>query len=666
MCGISGIVKLNGSSGELGAAVRKMNYTIKHRGPDGEGFVAADENWNPISFFSDDTPTEISQSNLIHAPKKHISEINSCHLILAHRRLAIIDLSSAGHQPLCSPDQSLWITYNGEVYNYTELRSELENLGHQFFTHTDTEIVLAAYSQWGAKCLDRLNGMWAFVIWDRKKNILFGSRDRFGVKPFYYYHDKTIFTFASEQKALLKNPFVKTSLNSSAVADYFVAGEIEYKEDSFFKHIFELFPGWAFELSLANGEFKKWSWYKLSDEQEKATFSEDQYKKYIEETRELLIDAVRIRLHADVPVGSCLSGGIDSSAIAGIIGDLVNKNSSDKKINVGDRLKLFTAVFDDPAIDERKWAKEMVDRTGADWKTVSPTSEEFIRDIKDLIYCQDVPIWSTSTYAQFRVMKLASNNGIRVVLDGQGGDELFAGYFPYYIPFWHELKNLGQKKILSNELRAYGEGVSKYRLREVLKQRTIPSLPLRMQLMIQRGYFPDLNYIDKNLVSEFMANKKTKAIPETLNEALSAEFVNTRLKGYLKCEDRCSMWHSVESRTPFSEDHRLIEKVFKMPGAMKIRNGVTKYILREAAAPFIPDSIRNRKDKLGYSTPNNKWISQLKNEFRPFFEQDFSGILDKQKLMKDYDSFFSVENKPENGRTFKFMAFAVWKETMGM
>ncbi|MDQ3110730.1 MAG: asparagine synthase (glutamine-hydrolyzing), partial [Bacteroidota bacterium] len=577
-----------------------------------------------------------------------------------------------GHQPLCTKDESLWITFNGEIYNHIELRAELENLGHSFFTHTDTEVILAAYKQWGKDCLHRFNGMWAFVIWDKKANILFGSRDRFGVKPFYYYKDEEIFAFASEQKALLKNTFVKTSINSAAVADYFVAGEIEYGEESFFKNIIELFPGCAFEIQLHSGEFKKHTWYSLPEKEDKADFSEAQYKRYIEQTRELLVNAIRIRLRADVPVGSCLSGGIDSSTIVGIIGDLVSKNvspsqaSANTKINIGDKLKLFTAVFDEANIDERKWAAEMVQRTGAEWHTVQPKPEEFVRDIKELMYCQDVPIWSTSTYAQFRVMKLVHETGIRVVLDGQGGDELFAGYFPYYIPFWKELRNNGESTRRKSEMKAFGGDATKFRIREMLKQQTIPSLPLKMQMSIQRNYFPDMNYLDDNLVSEFISNRKQKQFPKTLNEALRSEFVNTRLKGYLKCEDRCSMWHSVESRTPFSEDHELIEAVFQMPGMMKIRNGVTKYILREAASPFIPDSIKNRRDKMGYATPNNKWISELKDQLRPYFEQDLSGFIDKKKLLLDYDDFFSIENKPENGRVFKFMAFAVWKQAMGL
>ncbi len=664
MCGISGIVKLKGSSTDLLNAARKMNSTLRHRGPDGEGLLLVDEDGKFITAFTEDTPNEIYTARFPHSPKTPASEITSAaRFIFAHRRLSIQDLSPGGHQPLCSVDESIWITFNGEIYNHIELRAELETHGYKFFTHTDTEVIIAAYQHWGTACLHRFNGMWAFVIWDKKANILFGSRDRFGVKPFYYYKDEEIFAFASEQKALLKNQFVKTEINPAAVADYFVAGEIEYEEESFFKNIIELFPGNAFEIQLSNGEFKKYSWYSLPEKEDKADFSEAQYKHYIEQTRELLVDAIRIRLRADVPVGSCLSGGIDSSAIVGIIGDLVSKN---EKVNIGDKLKLFTAVFDEANIDERKWVAEMVKRTGAEWHQVNPKPEEFVRDIQELMYCQDVPIWSTSTYAQFRVMKLVQESGIRVVLDGQGGDELFAGYFPYYLPFWNELRSKGESSRRRAEMKAYGEGASKFRIREMLKQQTVPSLPVKMQMSIQRNYFPDINYLDDQLVSEFISNRKQKPSPKTLNDALRAEFVNTRLKGYLKCEDRCSMWHSVESRTPFSEDHRLIEAVFQMPGTMKIRNGVTKYILREAASPFIPDVIKNRRDKMGYATPNNKWISDLKDQLRPYFEQDLSGYIEKKKLLRDYDSFFSIENKPENGRVFKFMAFAVWKQTMNL
>jgi asparagine synthase (glutamine-hydrolysing) len=252
------------------------------------------------------------------------------------------------------------------------------------------------------------------------------------------------------------------------------------------------------------------------------------------------------------------------------------------------------------------------------------------------------------------------------VLDGQGGDELFAGYMPYYIPFWKELKNNGQKLRRKMEMRAWGSDVVTHNRKETLKQYIVPVLPVNMQMYLQKKYFPDLAYLSPDLISQYKSGYVPPDPPHTLNEALHNEFVNTRLKGYLKCEDRCSMWHSVESRTPFADDHRLIEHVFQIPGTMKIRSGVSKFILRAAASPFLPEEIRKRKDKMGYVTPNNLWITEMKDYFRPYFDQDFKGILRKEKLMKDYDTFFDIKDKPENGRIFKFMAFAIWKKVYGM
>lgn len=664
MCGISGIASLKGPTDLVVPSTVLMNSKIRHRGPDGEGLLAWNGHDAPVPMFTIDTPTEIIDSDLSWAPHTSTRQFQSyAQLAFGHRRLAIIDLEPTGHQPLNYSNGELWLTYNGEIYNYIELRAELEAKGHQFRTQTDNEVILAAYKQWGQNCVQHFNGMWSFVIWDRIANMLFCSRDRFGVKPFYYYRDRNYFAFASEIKALAVCPVVHTSLNHSAVADYFVDGEIEYEPTGFFKNIIELFPGTNLLVHLDGGKIELRQWYTLTFNDGPGEFTGDRLEKEIVKVREQLVEAVRIRLRSDVPVGACLSGGIDSSALSGIIAHLVKQ---DKSINIGDRLKLFTATFDDKSLDESHWAKLVADQTSADWIKVTPRPEEMMQDIESLIYSQDVPIWSTSTYAQHRVMKLASQNGIRVLLDGQGGDELFAGYMPYYIPFWKELKSTGHSLKRKAEMRAWGSEVVTHHRKETLKQYIVPSLPVNMQMYLQKKYFPDLAYLSPDLLSEYKSGYTSSHSPQTLNEMLHREFVNTRLKGYLKCEDRCSMWHSVESRTPFADDHKMIEYVFNIPGTMKIRGGVSKYILREAAAPFIPDAIRKRKDKMGYVTPNNLWISNLKDQFRPYFEQDFHGVIRKEKLMRDFDAFFDIKGKPENGRIFKFMAFAVWKKVFKM
>ncbi|HTL81829.1 MAG TPA: asparagine synthase (glutamine-hydrolyzing) [Bacteroidia bacterium] len=663
MCGISGIIRFDHSSSDVLSNIRKMNDAIRHRGPDGEGFLCIHEN-SVTPVYASETPEEIRAASFRHSPKKNIAEVNEAPIaVLGHRRLSIIDLSAGGHQPLCSADGKVWITYNGEIYNYPELRVELEKEGFQFRTHTDSEVVIAAYRKWGTECLQRFNGMWAFVIWDSEKKKFFGSRDRTGVKPFYYFRTKSVFVFASEQKAFLENDLVKTSLNPVAVADYFVAGEIESREEGFYKNIFELFPGHAFEIELQGKHFRKWKWYTPEFKERQIDFTDHQYKEFADEIREKLVNAVRLRLRSDVPVGSCLSGGIDSSAIVGIIHHIIGQK---EKVNIGDHLKLFTSVFDEKEIDERNWAEKVVKRTNGEWHTVNPKPEELLTDLEDLVRCQDVPIWSTSTYAQFRTMKLVKENNIKVVLDGQGGDELFAGYFPYFIPFWRELKDRNKRLLVRDEMKAFGEHSKAYKKREFLKQRFVPSLPVRQQLIIQKNYFPDIKYLDSSLLSLYCDQYKKKELPEDLNATLRNEFFGTRLKGYLKCEDRCSMWHSVESRTPFSEDHHLFETVFRIPGAMKIRHGLSKYLLREAVKPFVPADIYSRRDKMGYVTPNNKWIESMKGDFRQYFDVDLNGIIKKEKLFTDYNTFFSVKDQPENGRVFKFVAFAAWRKVTGL
>lgn len=662
MCGIAGIVKLKPNSLHLPSAIKAMTDVIRHRGPDGEGFFFASEQGMDCAG-GNDTPHVIFESRFPWSPKLRTESIAADHtLAFGHRRLSIIDLSSAGHQPMCDSAGQLWITYNGEIYNYIEIREELRSLGHSFITGTDTEVIINAYREWGTECVLRFNGMWSFVIYDRSKKLLFGSRDRFGVKPFYYYNDGSIFAFASEQKALVKQPFISTAINDKAVVDFFIKSEIEYEEEGMFRNILELFPSHSFELQLNNNQFRKWKYYTLHVNETFEPFDEKRLEKETERVRELLVNAVGIRLRSDVTVGSCLSGGIDSSSIVGITSSLFS-NSADHS---GGRLKVFTASFNDEKVDESKWAAQVVDRTGADWKRTFPSSAELLKDLSDLIYCQDVPIWSTSTYAQYRVMKLAKENGVTVVLDGQGGDELFAGYDPYYLSYWQQLSANSGKRSLLKEMASFaplGRSVPFY-IKQMLRQQLLPSLPTGMQNRLQKLYFDEVNYLDKDLLwrEKSSVTFSRPAGMGSLNGMLYNEFYNTRLKGYLKCEDRCSMWHSVESRTPFADDHDLIEHAFSVPGAFKIHNGINKFILREAVKPFIPQAIAARRDKMGYVTPTRKWISEIRNEIRPLLDDSLKGYIDTMKLHKDFDKLFNQPDLPDNGRIFKFISFALWKK----
>jgi asparagine synthase (glutamine-hydrolysing) len=537
---------------------------------------------------------------------------------------------------------------------------ELQQKSHQFSTNTDTEVLLAAYIEWGEECVHHFNGMWAFVIFDKQKNCYFASRDRFGVKPFYYFQNTEVFAFASEIKALVNLPFVSKKINNEVVFDFFVSNKLEAKEETMVSTIFELFPATNIIINTTTNEIKKYKYYQLKVNSSDEKFDKAKANLIESKTRNLLIDAVSLRMRSDVAVGSCLSGGIDSSAIVGIMNALNLQNRNNTK------LQLFTASFLDKNIDESKWAQLVANCTNSQWNQTFPSSSELLIDLENLIYSQDLPIWSTSTYAQHRVMKCAKEIGIKVLLDGQGGDELFGGY-PHHL-FFQWLKKTKRANFfgLNQELKMAGYSTADYF--RLFKNSGIHSamnlMPENLQMKFNKVYFNDLHFLNNSFLTSTKRkkNEETETNYESLNDLLADEFIRTRLKVYLKCEDRASMWHSVESRTPFADDINLIEYAFQIPSSFKTHGGISKYILRNAMKDFLPLEIKNRKDKMGYVTPNSTWLKEIKNELKPLFNEQLKDYMNVEKLNKNFDSFIGLLDKKEGGRIFKYISFALWKK----
>ena len=658
MCGISGIIKFSRQELDIAKSLKEMNDAQRHRGPDDEGYIFV--NNNSISLAGGtDSPETVLNGNRDYLPTQLIDDVSGEFSIgLGHRRLSILDLSSAGHQPMCS-DPDTWIVFNGEVYNYLEIREELKGKGHSFSTATDTEVILKSYLEWGTDCVDHFNGMWSFVIYDKKRNLMYGSRDITGVKPFYYFANEEFFAFASEQKALLKAPFIEKAINPAAVFDLFAFNQIESEPESFFKGILELPPSHSFSLDLSNNKLEIWKYFKPEINNSNESFLETQSEAYSSEIEKLLMNAIKLRLRSDVPVGSCLSGGLDSSSIVCLTDKLLRESKAE---NISQ--KVFTTCFKDSPYDESKWAKLVAEQTGAEWHQTYPTKSELVEDLEDLVYCQDIPLTTTRTYAQYRVMKLIHENNIKVVLDGQGGDELFSGYHHHYFPFWNGLFKQGQYTTLINEMKSTTTlpSVAKYFLKSYAKNEMAPMIPFGIKPGIHKMKFNELNFLNKDF---FHANKgryKEENYPpaKSLNHMLSHEFYSGPLKYLLRCEDRCSMRFSVESRTPFSDDKQLISHLFNIPSIYKIRGGVTKNLLRNSMKKHIPQAIANRQDKMGFMTPNNEWIGEIKDEVKHYFEADTSGYLNKALIMKEYDNYFSPKSNEENFRIFKFMSFVIW------
>lgn len=537
MCGIVGQLVLRGGEADA-ALIKTMVERLRHRGPDGGGIYLS----GPIG--------------------------------LAHRRLAVAtDLSGEGQQPMANEEGALWIDFDGEIYNRPELREDLQALGHRFITATDAEVVLHAYEEWGRDCLHRFNGVWAFAIWDEHRHELFCARDRLGVKPFYYTFVGGSFLFASEIKALLVHPAVGRRPNDRMLAAFLAWGVADHTGETMYDGIFQLPP--AHRLTVTErGAPEPERYWDLAVNSALGRADDDTAAR---ELKDILADAVRLRLRDRVPVGTCLSGGIDSSTIAALANDLLRAE--------GIRQKTFSVCFDDPRFDESEHIDTVVAATGAVNRRVTPDAEELWEDIGRLLYMQDEPFASLSIYAQYCVMRLASNE-VKAVLDGQGADEQLGGYIAYQMPY---IKGLLRRGRILPALREAAGGVRHHR--------SFFSWAIRQTLV--RSERRGLLLGDVPEVLRYAGS---------LDEVLAREITATNLPLLLHWGDRNSMAFSVEVRVPFL-DHRLAEYIAALPLDQKIRGGVTKYVLRRAIRGLVPDTIRCRMDKMGFVTPEEAWMN---------------------------------------------------------
>jgi len=579
MCGICGIVA-PGRPPELGT-VEAMAERLSHRGPDGAGSYAADD------------------------------------VALAFRRLAIIDLSNAGSQPFASVDGRFQLVFNGEIYNYRELRTELEGRGHRFRSASDTEVLITAFAEWGERCVDRFVGMWAFAIWDTHERRLFASRDRFGIKPFYYRHAEGRLAFASEPKAFLADPVTRFAANPRAVADYLTQSYLDHTPETFFTEI-ERLPA-AHSLTFGPDGLKTWRYWALEPQDPPAGDA-------AQAVREAFLDSIRLHLRSDVPVGSCLSGGIDSSAVVGAVSRLLERGTGEAS-SVGSRQRTFTAYFEDAGFDERPYAEQVVAKSGAEPHWVTFDAADAIDKLPSIVATQDEPFGSTSMVAQWYVMRAAREAGLTVMLDGQGGDEIFGGYRAFVGFRMADLLASGRVRTLVAELRAFGDLHSPAALAVALARPFAPEALTRAVRARTRG--------SSGLLHNDLRDVQTHVDPypspfsERLRRHQQLLLTERGLPELLRYEDRNSMAHSLEARVPFL-DHRLVELAFSLPGSELIADGRTKDVVRRALGELLPPAVRERRDKLGFVTPERRWFRAELGDFaedvfasRAFAERGF-------------------------------------------
>jgi asparagine synthase (glutamine-hydrolysing) len=551
-------------------------------------------------------------------------------ITLGHQRLSIIDLSEKGHQPMRSADGRYTIVYNGEIYNYIELRQQLKDCGHIFSSESDTEVILNAYLEWGKDCLNRLNGMWSFVIWDSVSQGFFCARDRFGIKPLFYWQENGLFVFSSEIKALLASRLVRAMPNYQAVYDFIIYGKVNHSAEGWFKGIYQLPPAHYGEYD--GTELKLHRYWDIDP----ARRCEETLAQAAQRFYDTFVDAVRLRFRSDVEVASCLSGGLDSSSIVCVADYLIRTG----QIHNDHRLNTFSLVFDEPQLDERKWIQLVKDATQTTGHYTAPSEEDLLDDIDDLIDAQEEPFGSTSIYGQFKVMKLIQENGIKVSLDGQGADELLAGYLSYADAYFADIYLQNDREKLTREISSFCR-----------RHRLTPSIALEraQRLAATGGHNRHVGVNSKYFVPEFAKQYHheltlPKRFPSFLKNQLYQDLTVTSIPALLRYEDRNSMHYSIESRVPFL-DYRLAELVFSLPDEMIVKDGITKVLLREAMSKVLPPAIANRQDKIGFATPESIWF---RNGLRPLLESILCGdemtkrdIFDCRAIQNEWAEFAS-------------------------
>lgn len=575
--------------------LEKMNEIISHRGPDGEGFF-----------------------------------INTVGNVgFGHRRLSIIDLSDSASQPMRRGE--LVITYNGEIYNYIELREELQQLGYSFGTESDTEVILAAYQAWGRDCVKRLNGMWAFLILDESKNLVFVSRDRFGIKPLYYFKQNDAIYFASEIKQFTVLPDWVPNLNRALAYDFLKFGATSHSNQTFFKGVLELRGGEALILDLARAEIKKYRYYHPSNKNSGEESGNKNEK--IAEFRNLMSDSIRIAMRSDVKVGSALSGGIDSSVIALMASKiLAEKNKAELQ-------ECVSACFEDKSVDESYFVDKVADQSKIKIHKVFPDFEQMKLDLDELIWHQDEPFGTLSIYAQYCVFREAKANEITVMLDGQGADEILAGYDHFYRPFIGSQFNRSKTRFFASLYHYFR--LNKRAALDTVKAKL--KKKLKTDGIIKEGYFHSSS-------SLLRLN-----IAKNISEFSYDQLVNIGMHTLLRFEDRNSMAFSIESRVPFL-DHRVVDFSLSLPDEYKIHKGVRKYILREAFKNELPEEIYKRYDKYGFPTPQELWTRQN----MPYFLEELRKS--RELLGEDLVDFEKIfDQTKDESQLSKEDIFALWR-----
>jgi len=640
MCGITGHLLFDTRNTLDNRGYYAAHQQLRHRGPDDEGFIGLASDGGIIPYRGDDTINSLSSLPLLAEEKKPLR------MLIGHRRLSIIDLSPQGHQPMGISNAGVWVVFNGEIYNYIEVRKELQTLGHAFQSQSDTEVLLRAYLQWGSAFVEKLDGMWAFALYDHNRHQILLSRDRAGMKPLYYYQDHGQLVFGSEMKFIRAQVDLR-KVNPRAVSLYLYDCLVEPDTGTFFESIHQLPAGHLLVVDTLSGSCQSrpyWDPLRLMAEGDGNNPSD------AVQLLETLSRSVDIHLRSDVPLGVALSGGVDSSAIACLIQERFPERVRP--------LHTFSVTYDQAAFSEEPLISETLQKFSGPHVWVRPSPEAFREQFGDFLRSQEIPVRSLSVYAQYSLMRDVARSGVKVILGGQGSDELFGGY-SYHSAF--AVAELCRRGYFLDALRE---------IRDTQANRL--TLAADSAKILARRWFPHMrlkciptifNSLD---VKNMPGNPAHVQLQDWLSKILFADFRCRALPEYLHYEDRNSMAHSVESRLPFLGKD-VMELAFQLPLRHRIHHGVRKSLLREALRGIVPAPILDDRVKKGFICPQSAWLrGALKPTFDAvFLSGDLSHIdsLNAQRVKHFYQAFQSGEHHNDS-LLWRLFCFIAWTREM--
>ncbi len=583
-------------------------------------------------------------------------------IALGHKRLSIIDLSVAARQPFVSSDNRYVISYNGEIYNYLELRNELSELGHHFSTSSDTEVLIEAWAEWGVDCLSRLTGMFAFVIWDRVEAYVMLCRDAFGIKPLFYSSQNGTLLFASEIRAVLALQNTPAEINHQRAYEYLVREYYDRNEETFFTGINQLLPGHTLRYDLASGRAATpapWNHFDISEN------SGVSFQQTAEKFREIFLKSVRLHLRSDVPLAAMLSGGLDSSSIVCAMRTL----EPDMDIHT------FSFIAPESGKSEEPWVNIINHHISAIPHKIILSPDDLIADLDQLILSQGEPFGSTSLYAQYGVCRAIRSAGIKVILDGQGADEMLAGYMGYPVPRLHSLLETGKLIRAVRFLSNWSRWPDRNRMTE-LKRAVDEMTTGRVNAFVRRlgGHplYPD--WVDAKKLDDLgvtVPHNRIAAADDARGRRLAAyqRHVATRrgLPLLLRHVDRNSMAFSIETRTPFLTTE-LAHFVMSLPESHLVSDkGETKSVLRAAMRGIVPDAILERKDKIGFEAPEYDWLKPHAEKIKRWLSQDLNlSWIDNTRVVSKFDILMSGQRALSSQQIWRWICFARWQKLHGL